>query len=185
MVRKPYPPGQKRKRAGRGLSEFGKELQEKQKLKNLYGLKERQFKNYVKEVLQKRGWVEDASAVLIKKLESRFDNIVFRLGLTASRNQARQMISHGFFLVNGKPVDIPSAQLKKGDKITIRPQKAKKAIFKNLLLVSKKYQPPSWLKIKKPTTSPEKIEGEMVEEPSVEEAGLSVEVASIFEFYSR
>ena len=125
MVKKPYPPGKKGKRRPTPLSEYGRELREKQKLKNLYNLKERQFKNYVKRVLKKRGKVENASDLLIKILESRLDNVVFKLGFTVSRSQARLLVSHGYFLVNGKPTNIPSRQLKKGDIISIKPQKIK------------------------------------------------------------
>lgn len=187
MVRKPYPPGQKGKRKNRGSSEYGKELKEKQKLKNLYGLRERQFKKYVKEVLGKRGKVEDTGKLLIKKLEGRFDNIIFRLGLAASRNQARQMVSHGYFLKNGKPVNIPSAQIRKGDKIKIRPQKIKKNIFQNISLNLKNYQTSSWIKIEKggKDFNIEKFEGEIIGEPSFEGGELPAEISSIFEFYSR
>lgn len=102
MVKKPYPPGKKGKRRPIPLSEYGRELKEKQKLKNLYNLKETQFKNYFKEVLKKRGKVENASDLLVKILESRLDNVVFRLGFTSSRKQARQLVSHGYFLVIGR-----------------------------------------------------------------------------------
>ncbi len=188
VIRKPYPPGQKRKRRRSGnLSEYGKELKEKQKLKNLYGLREKQFRNYVKDVLQKRGKVEDAGTILIKKLESRFDNVIFRLGLASSRAQARQMVSHAYFLINGKPVNIASVQIKKGDKITIRPQKSKKTIFQNISIVLKKHQPPSWIRIEKDEKefNAENFKGEIIGAPSFEEAGLPVEISSIFEYYSR
>jgi small subunit ribosomal protein S4 len=162
------------------LSEYGKELREKQKLKAWYNLEERQFKKYVKEVLEKRGRVEDAGALLIKKLESRLDNVIFRLGFAASRSQARQLVSHGFFLVNNRRVDVPSFQVKKGDQIKISPTKLKKGIFQNLELTLKKHQPPSWLKL-----DPKKFEAQVIGEPSVEEAAPPAELSSIFEFYSR
>lgn len=180
MVKRPYPPGEKRKRRRRSFSEYGKELAEKQKLKNWYNLKERQFKKYVKEVLAKRGKVEDAGALLIKKLESRLDNVVFRMGFASSRVQARQIIGHGHFLVNGKKVNIPSFQVKKNDKITLRAASRKKAIFQNLLTTLKKYKPPSWIEI-----YVDKLEGKITADPSLEEAGLPAEISAIFEFYSR
>jgi small subunit ribosomal protein S4 len=180
MVKRPYPPGQKAKKRTRGLSEYGKELREKQKLKNWYNLDERQFRKYVKEVLAKRGKVEDAGDLLIKKLESRLDNVVFRMGFVPSRVQARQVISHGHFLVNGKKVDIPAYQTKKGDKITLHPRSPKKNIFQNLPTTLKKYNPPSWIEL-----NIEKLEGKITGQPNLDEATPPAEISTIFEFYSR
>ena len=183
MVRKPYPPGQKGKRRRKSFSDeggYGKELKEKQKLKNWYFLKERQFQKYVKEALRVRGKVEDASAVLVQILESRLDNIVFRLGFVSSRALARQIISHGHILVNNRPVNIASFLVKKGDKISIKSSSAKKNIFRTLPSILKKYKSPSWLEL-----SVEKLEGKVLEVPNLEEAGLHVEISSIFEHYSR
>ena len=179
MVKKPYPPGKKSERR-RTISEYGKELREKQKLKNWYNLRERQFKKYVKGVLKKQGKVEDTGSLLVKKLESRLDNVVFRLGFAASRIQARQLVNHGHFLVNGRKNDIPSCQIKKGDIISLRPNSLSKPIFKNLQPVLKKYKPPSWIEL-----NAEKAEGKITGEPSLEEAALPVEISAIFEFYSR
>jgi len=182
MVKKPYPPGSKRKRVkrGRGLSEYGKELNEKQKIKNWYNLNEMQFSKYVKEILDKRGKTEDAGTLLIRKLESRLDNVIFRLGFVSSRAQARQVISHGHFLVNGKKVNIPSYQVRKGDKINFHSRFQKKAIFKNLSTTLKKHKPPSWIKF-----NVEKLEGEIIGAPSLEEANPPAEISAIFEFYSK
>ncbi len=182
LIRKPYPPGMKRKRrrGGRDLSEYAKELREKQKLKNWYNLREKQFRNYVKEILNKRSKVEDASTLLIQKLESRFDNVIFRLGFSGSRPQARQMVSHGHFLINGKPVNIPACQLKKGDKVNVNLASQKKKVFSNMTPLLKKHQTPSWLKI-----SPEKLEGEVIGKPSLEEVAPPAEISTIFEYYSR
>lgn len=180
LVRRPYPPGQKRKRRTKALSEYGKELRTKQKLKNFYNLKERQFRKYVKEILEKRGKIEDPADSLIKKLETRFDNIIFRLGFAASRSQARQLISHGHFLVNEKPVNIPSFHLKKDDKIKIRHSSLKKGVFQNIALSLKEYQPPSWLKLDK-----KKLEGKVIALPSLKEISLAIEISPIFEYYSR
>jgi len=180
MVKKPYSPGQKRKRRLSPLSEYGKELKEKQKLKNWYGLKEIQLKKYVKEILQKRGKVKDTGEELIKKLENRLDNVIFRLGFTQSRAQARQLVNHGYFLVNTKENNIPSYQVRKGDKINVRSQKLKKKIFQNLATSLKKYQTPPWLQLDK-----EKLEGKVIGTPTLEEAMPPAEISSIFEFYSR
>jgi len=180
IITKPYPPGEKGKKRTRQRSEYGKELSEKQKLKNWYNLKERQFRKYVKEVLEKRGKVEDAGALLIKKLENRLDNVVFRMGFTPSRVQARQIVNHGHFLVNEKKVNIPSYQVKKGDKISLRAGSRNKAIFQDLPTILKKHQVPSWIKI-----NIEKLEGEIVGQPNLEEAASPAEISTIFEFYSK
>jgi len=180
LVRKPYPPGPKTKRRLKALSEYGKELREKQKLKRWYNLEEKQFKNYVKKVLGARGKVEDAAALLIKILESRLDNVVFRLGLASSRKASRQLVSHRHILVNGKPINISSYLVKKGDVIKIKPSSSKKNIFKNLPQVLKKYKTPSWLEL-----SAQNLEGKVKDLPNLEEAAPPVEIASIFEFYSR
>ena len=196
MVRKAYPPGQKGKRRIRTLSEYGKELREKQKLKNWYNLKERQFQKYVKEALEKRGKVEDAGTLLIKTLESRLDNVVFRLGFASSRWKARQLISHRHFLVNDKVINIPSYLVKKGDKIKIRPISSKKTVFQNLPTTLKKYETPAWLELNTQvlakrgdeataSSTIEKLEAKVTGLPTLEEAAPPVEISSIFEYYSR
>jgi small subunit ribosomal protein S4 len=180
MVKRPYPPGQKGKRRLSPPSEYARELREKQKLKKWYNLRERQFKKYVKEALAQRGKVEDATVYLIQRLEKRLDNIVFRLGFASSRAQAKQLVSHSHFLVNGKPVNIPSFSLKIGDVVSLKPQKTKKVIFKDLKSKLKKEKVPSWLSL-----DVEKLEGKIIGEPKIEEVAPPVEVSAIFEFYSK
>lgn len=180
MIRRAYPPGQKKKRRPTPPSEYGKALREKQKLKNWYNLRERQFEKYVKKILGRRGRVEDASNVLIKILESRLDNAVFRLGLATSRPQAQQLVSYGHFLVNGKSINTPSYLVKKGDTILIKEQKAKKAIFQNTKNLLKKHKPPSWLEL-----DIDKLGGKVIGEPNPEEVAPPVEISAIFEYYSR
>jgi len=176
MIKKSYPPGEKGKMRVKALSEYGKELREKQKLKNWYNLEERQFRKYVKESLKK----PDAANLLVKTLESRLDNVIFRLGFSSSRSQARQLISHGHFLVNGKVVNIPGYLVREGDKITISPRSGKKVIFQNLKNLLKKYKTPSWLEL-----NAEKLEGKVIGLPTLEEAAPPVEISAIFEHYSR
>lgn len=180
MIKRPYPPGQKRKRRARALSEYGKELREKQKFKSWYNLGERQFRKYVKAILSRRQKKEDTGTLLIRKLESRLDNVIFRLGLAPSRAQARQLISHRHFLVNGKRVNMPSFELKKGDKIALSQKSRKKNAFQNLPTLLKKYKPPSWLEI-----NVEKLEGKIIGLPSLQEAAPPAEVSLIFEYYSK
>ncbi len=179
FIRRPYAPGPKKKRRSGSFSEFAKELKEKQKLRNYYGLGERQFRNHVKFVLQKRGEGGDATLFLLKELERRLDNVVFRLGFARSRREAKQMVSHGYFLINGKPVNISSFATKKGIKISFKENKKEKSIFKNLAPALKSYQQPKWLELDK-----EKMEGKIVAEPTADDVN-NIDISSIFEFYSR
>ena len=171
--------GEKRKRQ-KAASEYKKSLQEKQTLKRLYGLSEKQFKRYVKDALKKMQKVENISDELVKHLEKRLDNVVFRLGFAKSRAHARQLVSHAYFLVNGKPVNIPSFQVNKGDEIAIKETKKKKLVFENMAQMVKKTEAPIWLKLNK-----ENFSAQTVGEPSLAEVNLPVEVSLIFEFYSR
>ena len=175
-------PGQAmgKKRKGKTSSEYKKSLQEKQTLKRLYGLSERQFKRYVKETLEKMQKVENVSDELIKRLERRLDNVVLRLGFAKSQGHSRQLVSHAYFLVNGAPVNIPSFQVKKGDIIAVKETKKKKFLFKDLGATLKKLQAPSWLAVDK-----EKFEGKIIGDPSLAEVNPPVEISLIFEFYSR
>jgi len=182
MVKRPYTPGfqgRSRKRR-RNISEYGKQLKEKQKLRNYYNLKEYQFKRYVKEVLAKRARATDTQTLLIQKLEKRLDNVVFRSGFADSRPKARQLVSHCHFLVNGKKVNIPSYQTKKGDKIQVMPVSQNKTFFQNATILLKKHQAPDWLKL-----DIKKWQAEVVGEPDFEHAAPPAEISAIFEYYSR
>lgn len=175
-------PGQggERKKRTKAASEYKKSLQEKQTLKRLYGLSERQFKRYVKETLEKMGKVENVSDELIKRLERRLDNVIFRLGFAKSRSHARQLVNHSYFLVNGKPVNIPSYQVKKGDSVAIKQTKLKKLMFTDLAAALNKMETPMWLNLDK-----EKFEAKTIGDPSLAEVNPPVEISLIFEFYSR
>ncbi len=173
------PAPEKRKRRG-AVSEYKKSLVEKQTLKNLYGLSEKQFKRYVKETLAKMGRVENVSDELIKRLEKRLDNVIFRLGFAKSRAHARQLVNHAYFLVNGKPVNIPSFQVSKEDVVAIKPAKQKKPMLTDLPTALKKMEPPVWLYLNK-----EKLEASVVGDPSLKEVNPPVEISLVFEFYSR
>ena len=180
MVKRPYAPGEKAKKRRSSLSEYGKELKEKQKLRNYYNLSEKQFKNYVKQALESRAKEEDTVSILLKKLESRFDNVVFQMGFASSRTKARQAVTHGYFLINNRKVNIPSYQVKKGDKISLHPKASKKALFQGLSVALKKYKAPSWIRI-----DADKMEVEIINQPNIEEMTPPAEVSSIFEFYSK
>ncbi len=180
MVKRAFAPGQKAKKRRSALTEFGREMREKQKVKKWYGISESQFKGYVLEVMANRGQGVDVSASLVARLESRLDNIVFRLGWAKSRGQARLLVTHGHFTVNGRKVDIPSYKVSIGDIISIRAHSRTKEGLKDLPETMKKYPLPKWL-----AYDAEKLEGKVVRYPTPEEVQLPSEISTIFEHYSR
>ncbi len=179
MVKKNYPPGEKGKRRSK-TSEYGKELNEKQKLRNWYNLREKQFKNYVIEAMKRQGGEEGSGDILIKNLENRLDNTVYRLGLAESRPKAKQLVGHGLIFVNGRKIDIPSYSLEEGDVISVNPNKIDSQLFENLTEKLKDQDIPSWLFFDR-----KKLEGKVTGEPVPEEVEPPVRMTSIFEFYSR
>jgi len=180
MVRRATTPGKKGKRRARSLSEFGRELREKQRMKAWYNLREQQFKNYVKTILAKKGSVDDLPRALMDALESRLDNVVFRLGFAPSRLAARQLVSHNNILVNGKPVNLPSYHVVKGDVVSVAPRKTKKNYFTQLQTFLKTHKTPQWL-----TLDPQNLEGKKTGNVSIEELAMPIEIGSVFEFYAR
>jgi small subunit ribosomal protein S4 len=180
MVRRPTAPGKKGKRRTRQLSEFGRELREKQRMKAWYNLREQQFKNYVKGVLSKKSGAGDLPLALMSVLENRLDSVVFRLGFAPSRLAARQMVGHKDFWINGRPVNLPSYQVAKGDVISVAPNKTKKTYFVQLQASLKAYKAPSWLAL-----DAEKMEGKKVGDIAMEEVAPPAEIGSVFEFYAR
>jgi small subunit ribosomal protein S4 len=180
MIKRPFAPGQKAKKRRSALTEYGREMREKQKVKKWYNVSESQFKDYVFEVMENRSSDIDVASQLIAKLESRLDNIVFRMGWAKSRGQARLLVTHGHFLVNGKKVDIPSYRISVGDAISIREGSKGKEILKTLPETMKKYSLPKWL-----SYDGDKIEGKVMRYPTPEDVQLPSEVSTIFEHYSR
>ena len=182
IVKKPYPPGihgNKKGKRPKKVSEYGQQLNSKQKVRNIYRMLEKQFKNNVKSALASK---KDLSEAIMSKLEHRLDNIVYRLGIAQSRDQARQLVNHGHIIVNGKKVSIPSYQVKIGDEIKIREGSKKSPFFSTLApqwLV--KYETPAWVEIDK-TQMVGKVKGH----PSMEESGINPnDLQAIIEFYSR
>ncbi len=173
----PPPRGRKREKAA---SEYKKSLVEKQTLKRLYGLSERQLKRYVQETLEQIRKVDNLSDELIRRLEIRLDNVIFRLGFAKTRAQARQLVSHAYFLVNGKAVNIASYNVEIGDEVQIKENKKKKLIFTNLPENLKTSETHSWLKLNK-----DALKAEIVKYPNLSEVNPPVELSLIFEFYSR
>ena len=178
LKRKPYPPGVHGKSFRRGLSEFGQQLREKQKVKFLYGLREAQFRNYIDKAVAQRA-IPSGEAI-IRNLEMRLDNVVYRLGLAPTRAGARQLVNHGHIAVNGKRVNIPSYKLAVGDTAAIRPGSAQKGVFANLAVILKKFAPPEWLELDKTNYA-----GKVTAYPSAENLIRSYNLNSIVEYYSR
>jgi len=177
MVKKPYAPGVHGRKRRRGLTEYGTQLAEKQKLKKIYGVKETQLKKYFKEAAKARGV---ATNILLTKLETRMDNVIFRLGLVESRAKARQIVSHGHILLNNRRVNIPSIHVKKGDLIKIKKSSLNKPLFSNLETKLKKYNPPTWLSLDK-----KELAASVLALPSAEEMEIPADLQMIVEYYSR
>ncbi len=173
-----FPPGQHGRIQGRKkLSDYGLRLQEKQKLKFLYGgLREGQFRRYFEEASKKAG---NTGVVLLQLLERRLDNVVYRLGFAKTRQQARQLVKHGHFLVNGKKVDIPSYRVDAGDIIEVKEKSKKLAIFKENLENRDPRSIPKWLELDR-----DSMRGKVVEIPEEIELEIPVNVQYIIEFYS-
>lgn len=180
MVKKSYPPGLHGKKISRNSSEYGKQLREKQKVKKIYGILEKQFKNYFKAASKERGVT---GKTMIMKLEKRLDNVIFRLGIAKSRRAARQAVSHGHIAVerSGKKrkVNIPSFEVKIGDKIYVAEKSKKKGEFKNLDHL-KSYTFPSWLAF-----DANSLMGEVISDPSKEDANINADMQLIVELYAR
>ena len=180
LKRRAYPPGvhgPKQARRRPRLSSFGLQLREKQKAKLFYNVLERQFRRYFEKASSKKG---NTAETLVRLLEERFDNVVYRLGFAKTRRQARQMISHRFFNVNGKTVDIPSYHVQIGDEITIRDSKKAKMLFKENEELTKRHETPKWLNMDVKTMT-----GKMTSTPEEEDLRQVFDPTLIVEFYSR
>lgn len=171
------PPGQHGEMAAsKKLTEYGKQLREKQKMKRIYRLEERPFRRYVEEAIRRPGVTGEN---LLQLLEMRLDNVVYRLGLAVSRDQARQLVSHGFFTVNGRKVNIPSYQLRPGDEIAVAEGKrGSEPIASNLQ--ARGAHIPDWLTFDATT-----LTGRVLARPTREQIDTDVEEQMIIEFYSR
>ena len=174
MERRPVPPGQHgmgRKKA----SEYSVQLREKQKAKRAYGLLEKQFRSYYEEAERMRGVTGENMLALI---ERRLDNVVYRMGIGASRAQCRPIVNHGHITVNGKSVDIPSYQVKIGDVIAVSDAKKDNAIFKELR--GARIVMPKWLEF-----NTETLVGKITDSPKREDIDLNINEQLIVELYSK
>ena len=161
----------------RKISEYAKQLREKQKAKRIFGLSEKQFKKYFRKSERSSGITGDN---LLQMLERRVDSILYRAGFAITRAQGRQFISHGLFLLNDRKIDIPSILLRPGDKLEIKNSKKSSPIFQKNLEENADFSPPSWLKIDK-----KKMTIEILELPDKKHFEQFIEPQMIVEFYSR
>ena len=176
LQKRGFPPGQHGQNRAR-LSEYGLQLREKQKAKISYGIMERQFEIYFSRALKQTGVTGDN---LLKLLETRLDNIVYRLGFAETRAQARQLVSHGFFEVNAKKVDIPSYQVKVGDAVAVRQSKQKKAYMERIKEKLKAFKTLDWLEL-----NANHLTGKILSASIVDSLGTEINTQLIVEHYSR
>jgi small subunit ribosomal protein S4 len=173
-----FAPGQHgANQARKKVSEYGIQLREKQKVRRVYGVLEKQFHGYFEKADRQKGITGENLLVL---LERRLDNVVFRLGMAGNRIQARQLVRHGHFDVNGKRVDIPSFLVKAGDVVSIREKSRKSPLFKEIAEDMTRKNPPAWAEI-----TAADLSGRVLRYPTREEIDVPVEEHLIVELYSR
>jgi small subunit ribosomal protein S4 len=179
VERRAYAPGQHGQSTGRRrkASEYAKQLREKQKVKRMYGLSERQFRNIFERVLKEPGVTGEA---LLVALESRLDNLVYRMGFAASRAQARQLVRHRHILVNGRIVDIPSYRGRPGDEVKVADASKELVLVKAALEQASRGQPVSWIQV-----DTDKVLGRMTERPTRDAIPIAAQEQLIVELYSK
>ncbi len=177
LQRKPHGPGKSPRGQQSRLSEYGKQLMEKQKARDMYGITEHKFRLMYLSATKVSGQTGDA---LKQMLESRLDNVIYRAGFASTRIQSRQFVGHGHFLVDGVRVTIPSLQVKPGQVITLRNQSKNSPVFPPILAAHEKYLPPSWLK-----ADAKAMKIEVTTLPPPEAAEMALDMRQIIEFYSR
>ncbi len=176
VERRKYPPGQHGQRRGK-LSDYGVQLREKQKVKNIYRVLEAQFRKYFEEAAKKKGATGET---LLQLLERRLDNVAYRLGFALNRGQARQFVTHGFFMVNGRKVNIPSFLVKPGDVIEVAADKRQHLYIEESLSRAEHRGRPEWLELEA-----ENRKGKVLHLPTRDEIPLPVQEQLIVELYSK
>jgi len=176
VEKRPYPPGQAGKKRPRE-SEYRVQLREKQKTKRIYGMLEKQFRSYYEEANRQQGITGEN---LLRLLETRLDNVVYRLGFASSRKEARQTVRHGHIQVNGKRVDIPSFRVSEGDLVSIAPKAKDYLKIKSAIISSERSTVPGWLEV-----DIEKLQGSVISLPTRDQIDLTVKENLIVELYSK
>lgn len=174
--RRNYAPGQHGQRRGK-FSDYGNQLREKQKVKRMYGILEKQFRKYFKEADRQKGITGNNLLIL---LERRLDNVIYRMGFASSRNQARQLVRHNHFIVNGRRVDVPSFLVKVGDTIEVREKSRKISFIAEALGAVERIGLPPWLEVNK-----DSFQGKLTGLPERKELTMPVQEQLIVELYSR
>jgi small subunit ribosomal protein S4 len=180
LNKRPYPPGQHGPSARRRqVSDYGQQLQEKQKVRYLYGVLERQFRRLFEQASRRSGVTGE---YLLSLLERRLDNVVYRLGFAITRAQARQLVNHGHITVNGRKTNIPSFSVRVGDVIAVRQESRRRTYFKNLVDSGElsRYRAPDWLRL-----NASDLSGQVIALPRREDAEKGINEQLIVEFYSR
>ncbi|HET6381715.1 MAG TPA: 30S ribosomal protein S4 [candidate division Zixibacteria bacterium] len=174
--RRATPPGMNTQRR-RKVSEFGLQLREKQKVRKTYSVMERQFRNYFEKADRSKGVTGET---LLRMLEMRLDNVVYRMGFARSRAEARQLVSHGHFAVNGRPTNIPSFGTRVGDRIEVRENRRNREYFKTVGETMRAAQVPEWLSV-----DPARLSGSVLAEPTREQMPMEFNEQLVVEYYSR
>jgi small subunit ribosomal protein S4 len=170
-------PGQHGRTSGQRTSDYGLQLREKQKVKRMYGVLEKQFRRYFAEAERRRG---NTGANLLSLLESRLDNVVYRMGFGSTRAEARQLVSHKAVTINGQPVNIPSYLVQTGDVIAVREKSKKQTRVQEALQLAGQLGFPAWVEV-----SVDKVEGTFKKTPDRDEFGADINESLIVELYSR
>ena len=177
VERRAYPPGQHGNRRGRRIIGYGLQLREKQKVKRIYGLLERQFRNYFKEADRRKGITGEN---LLAQLERRLDNVVYSLGFASSRAQARQLVRHGHVQVNGQKVSVPSYQVRAEQVVAIKEASRKNEFIRASVETARGRGVPDWLEL-----DAESFKGRVLRQPTREDIKLPIQEQLIVELYSR
>ncbi|RRD44672.1 30S ribosomal protein S4 [Comamonadaceae bacterium OH3737_COT-264] len=170
-------PGQHGRTSGSRTSDYGLQLREKQKVRRMYGVLEKQFRRYFQEADRRRG---NTGSNLLSLLESRLDNVVYRMGFGSTRAEARQLVSHKAILVNGQPVNIPSYQVKAGDVVSVREKSRNQVRVQEALQLAQQVGFPAWVEV-----ALDKVEGTFKKAPDRDEFGADINESLIVELYSR
>ncbi len=174
--RRPSPPGQHGVRR-RKMGDYGIQLREKQKMRRVYAVLERQFRNYFDGAEARPGVTGEN---LLRSLETRLDNVVFRMGFASSRSQARQFVGHGHFSVNGVPTDVPSFSVKPGDRVEVRESHREREPFRVAKDSLRSHQPPDWISVE-----PARLAGTVLSQPRRDQMPLDLNEQLVVEYYSR
>ena len=178
LEKRNFPPGQhglmrKRKK----VSEYGTQLLEKQKAKAIYGIQEKQFRRTFEEAARVGGITGEN---LMRILESRLDSVIFRLGFARTRKEARQIVTHGHIMVNGRRVDVPSYRVKAGDVVSVAPKSKELLVIKSALVSNARFEVPAWLEV-----DIEKLQGNVLALPQRDQIDLDINEQLIVELYSK